>query len=192
MKPRLLSVLVILSLCCLIGCGASPATTTNRATPTAIPATPTLSPATVVPSPTPTTDRDPFQVNFLQHYQLITCPTGSKPTNLCYTLQDDPSTSSLGKISFAGTDILYVLPQGATCGPAERSGALNVADGNTITIHATGTYCVPGYPVQFSFAVTGGTGKYRHASGGGTIDVGPARNNPPTADEFWSGTIRQS
>ena len=190
MKPRSVAVLVVLSLCFLVGCGASPATTTSHDTPTAVPATTT--PATVVPSPTSTTDRDPFQVNFLQHYQIITCPTGPKPTSLCYTLQDDPGASSLGNVSFAGMDILYVLPQGATCGPAERSGALKVTDGDTITIHATGTYCVPGYPVQFNFAVTGGTGKYRHASGGGTIDVGPARNSPPTADEFWSGTIHQS
>ena len=95
-------------------------------------------------------------------------------------------------ISFAGTDILYVLPEGTSCGSAERDGALKLADGDTITIHATGRYCVPAYAVQFTFTVTGGTGKYRHAAGGGTIAVGPARNTPPTADEFWSGTIHQS
>jgi hypothetical protein len=142
--------------------------------------------------PTPTTDRDPFQVNFLQHYQVIACPTEPNQTNLCYTLQDDPSTSSLGMVSFAGTDILYVLQEGNSCGTAERKGALKLADGDTITIHATGKYCVPGYPVQFTFTVTGGTGKYRHATGRGSIAVGPARNNPPIATEFWSGTIRQS
>ena len=187
-KPRSLPVVVILSLCFLVGCGASTVTTSSHATPTAT----TLPAATAAPSPTSTIDRDPFQVNFLQHYQIIPCSTEPNSTNLCYTLKDDPSTSSLGKVSFAGTDILYLLPAGESCGPAERSGALKVADGDTITIHATGTYCVPSYPVQFTVAVTGGTGKYRHASGGGTIDVGPARNNPPTADEFWSGTIRQS
>jgi hypothetical protein len=190
MKPRSMPVLVVLSLCLLTGCGASPATTTRRSTPTAVQMT--LPPATSVPTPTPTPDRDPFQVNFLQHYRLIDCPAEQNPTNLCYTLQDDPSASSLGTVSFAGTDILYVLPQGASCGPAERNGAVKVADGDTITIHAMGTYCVPGYPVQFTFTVTGGTGKFRHASGGGTIDVGPARNSPPTATEFWSGTIRQA
>ena len=190
MKPRSVSVLVILSLCFLAGCGASPVTTTSRSTSTAAPtATPQ---ATSVPSPTPTPDRDPFQVNFLQHYQVIACPAEPKPTNLCYTLQDDPSASSLGRIWFSGTDILYVLPEGTRCGPAERSGALKLANGGTLTIHATGMYCVPGYPVQFTFTVTGGSGKYQHASGGGTIAVGPARNNPPTATEFWSGSIRPS
>ena len=113
MKPRSVPVLVVLSLCLLAGCGASPATTTSRSTPTAAPTTLPL--ATSVPSPTPTTDRDPFQVNFLQHYQVIACPAEPNPTNLCYTLQDDPSASSLGMVSFAGTDILYVLPQGAKC-----------------------------------------------------------------------------
>ena len=152
----------------------------------------TLPPATSVPSPTPTPDRDPFQVNFLQHYQLILCPSEPNPTTLCYTLQDDPSASSLGKISFAGIDILYMRTAGTSCGPAERKGALKLADGDTITIHATGTYCVPGYPVQFTFTVTGGTGTYRHAVGGGTIAVGPAKDIPPTATEFWSGTIRRS
>jgi hypothetical protein len=145
-----------------------------------------------MPSPAPTTDRDPFQVNFLQHYQVITCPAEPNQTNLCYNLQDDASTSSLGMISFAGTDILYLLAEGTPCGPAERHGALKLAGGDTITIHATGRYCVPGYPVQFTFTVTGGTGKYRHAAGGGTIAVGSARNNPPIANEIWSGTIRQS
>ena len=190
MKPRSVPVLVVLSLCFLASCGASPATTNSSPTPTAFPTTIPL--ATSVPSPTPTTDRDPFQVNFLQHYQLIACPAEPNPTNLCYTLQDDPSTSSLGMISFAGTDILYVRQEGTSCGPAERQGALKLADGSTLTIHATGMYCVPGYPVQFTFTVTGGTGKYRHAAGGGTIAVGPAGNNPPIATEFWSGTIRQS
>jgi len=95
-------------------------------------------------------------------------------------------------ILFAGTDILYVRQEGASCGPAERQGALKLADGGTLTIHATGMYCVPNYPVQFTFTVTDGTGKYRSAAGGGTIAVGPARNNPPTATEFWSGTIHQS
>ena len=189
MKPRAVPLLVVLSLCFLAGCGAS-ATTTSRSTPTAAPAT--IPPATSMPTMTPTPDRDPFQVSFLQHYQLITCPAEPNPTTLCYTLQDDPSASSLGKISFTGMDILYMRPQGSSCGPAERQGALKLADGDMIIIHATGRYCVPGYPVQFSFSVTGETGKYRHAAGGGTIAVGPARNSPPTADEFWSGSIRQS
>ncbi len=190
MNPRSVPVSVVLSLCLLAGCGAFPATTTSSATPTAAPTTLPRSPS--VPSPTPTTDHAPFQVNFLQHYQVITCPAKPNPTNLCYTLQDDPSDSSLGTISFVGTDILYVLPEGTRCGPAERHGALKLGQGNTITIHATGRYCVPGYPVQFTFTVTGGTGTYRHASGAGTIAVGPARNTSPTATEFWSGTIRQS
>ena len=190
MKPRSVPVLLVLSLCFLAGLGASPATTTSSSTPTAAPTT--IPPVTTVPSPTPTTDRDPFQVNFLQHYQLIACPAEPNPTNLCYTLHDDPSASSLGMISFAGRDILYVRQEGASCGPAERQGALKLADGGTLPIHATGMYCVPGYPVQFTFTVTGGTGKYRHAAGGGTIAVGPAGNNPPIATEFWSGTIHQS
>lgn len=131
-------------------------------------------------------------MNFLQHYQVIPCPAEPSQTNLCYTLQDDPSASSLGETSFAGTDILYLLPEGSSCGPAERKGALKLADGDTITIHATGRYCVPAYPVQFTFTVTGGTGRYRHVAGAGTIAVGPARNTPPTADEFWSGSIHHS
>ena len=188
MKRLSVPVVVVLSLCLLVGCGASPAATASRTTPTTVPAT--LPPTPSVQSPTPTTDRDPFQVNFLQHYQIIACPDEQNQTTLCYTLRDDPSASSLGRVSFAGTDILYVRPQGSDCGPAERVGVLKVAAGDAVTIHATGMYCVPGYPVQFTFTVTGGTGKYRHASGGGTIDVGPARNSPPTATEFWSGTIR--
>src|SRR5690242_19637656 len=89
MNLRSVSVFVVLSLCFLAGCGASSATTTSNSTPTAAPTTIPL--ATSAPSPTPTTDRDPFQVNFLQHYQLIACPVEPNPTNLCYTLQDDPS-----------------------------------------------------------------------------------------------------
>ena len=190
MKERSVSVFVVLSLCFLAACGASQAVTPSSSTPKAAPTTLPL--ATSTPSPTPTSDRDPFQVNFLQHYQLIDCPVEPNPTALCYTLHDDPSTSSLGKVSFAGTDILYVRPQGSRCGPAERRGAFKLADGDTVAIRATGTYCLPGYPVQFTYTVTGGTGSYQHAAGKGTIAVGPANNYPPTATEFWSGTIRQS
>lgn len=183
MKPHVVPILVVLSLCLLTGCGASPATIAVHSTPTT---TPTPLPLT------PTTDLDPFQVDFFQHYQVIPCPAEPGLTNLCYTLQDDPTSSSLGKISFAGTDVLYILPASTSCGPAERHGELKLTNGNTITIHATGTYCVPSYRMQLTFTVTGGTGPYRHATGGGTIAVGPARNSPPTASEFWSGTIRQS
>ena len=189
MKRRSVSVLVILSLF-LVACGASSATTASTSTPTATPTTLLL--PTSTPSPTPTMDRDPFQVNFLQHYQLIDCPAEPNQPTLCYTLHDDPSASSLGTISFEGTDILYVRPQGSSCGPAERQGAFKLANGETVTIHATGTYCIPGYPVQFTYTVTGGTGMYQHAAGRGTIAVGPASNSPPTATEFWSGTIHQS
>jgi hypothetical protein len=131
-------------------------------------------------------------VNFLLHYQLIACPVEPNPTTLCYTLYDDPSASSLGTISFTGMDILYVRPKGSSCGPAERHGSLKLANGATIVIHATGMYCVPGYPVQFTYTVTGGTDTYMHAAGGGTISVSAAKDHPPTATEFWSGTIRQS
>jgi hypothetical protein len=131
-------------------------------------------------------------VHFLQHYQLIACPAEPNPTALCYTLQDDPSNSSLGMVSFAGTDILYVRPKGSSCGPAERHGALQLADGDTVTIHATGMYCIPGYPVQFTYTVTGGAGTYLHAAGGGTIAVSAAKNYPPTATEFWSGSIHHT
>jgi len=91
MKLRSVLVVLVLSLCFLASCGTSPATTTSSSSPTATPTT--LPQATLVPSPTPTTDRDSFQVDFLQHYQLITCPAEAGQTNLCYTLQDDPSAS---------------------------------------------------------------------------------------------------
>jgi len=190
MKERLVSVCVVLSLCFLGACGESQAVTKSSSTPTAAPTT--LKLPTSMPSPTPTPDRDPFQVHFLQHYQLIDCPAEPNPIALCYTLHDDPSTSSLGSVSFAGTDILYVRPQGSRCGAASRQGALKLAYRDTVTIHAIGTYCLPGYPVQFNYTVIGGTGRYQHAAGQGSIAVGPASNSPPTATEFWSGTIRQS
>lgn len=190
MKELSVSVCVVLSLCFLAACGQSQAVTPSSSTPTA--ASTTLKLPTATPSPTATLDRDPFQVNFLQHYQVIDCPFEPNPTALCYTLHDDPSTSSLGKISFAGTDILYVRPQSSSCGAASRQGAFKLADGDTVIIRATGTYCIPGYPVQFTYTVTGGTGRYLHAVGKGIIAVGPASNSPPTATEFWSGTIRQS
>src|SRR5579871_2775628 len=129
MKRLSVPVVVVLSLCLLVGCGASPASTASRTPPTT--ASATLPPTPSVPSPTPTTDRDPFQVNFLQHYQIITCLAEQNPTTLCYTLRDDPSASSLGSVSFAGTDILYVRPQGSDCGPAERVGVLKVTAGDT-------------------------------------------------------------
>lgn len=190
MKELSVSVFVVLSLCFLATCGSSQAVTPSSSTPKA--ASTTLQLPTSTPSPTPTPDRDPFQVHFLQHYQLIDCPVEPNPTALCYTLHDDPSTSSLGKVSFAGTDILYVRPQGSSCGAASRRGAFKLADGDTVTIRATGMYCIPGYPVQFTYTVTGGADRYQHAAGKGTIAVGPASNSPPTATEFWSGTIRQS
>jgi hypothetical protein len=141
MKPRSVPVLVVLSLCLLAGCSASPATTTSSSTATAAPTTLPL--ATPVPSLTPTTDRDPFQVNLLQQYQVITCPAEPNPPNLCYTLQDDPSASTLGMISFAGTDILYVLPEATRCGVAERHGAMKLADGTPLPFTRRGCIVFP-------------------------------------------------
>ena len=71
MNPRSVPVVVVLSLCLLAGCGPSPATTTGSSSPTPTPTT--LPQATSGPELSPTRDRDPFQVHFLQHYQLIPC-----------------------------------------------------------------------------------------------------------------------
>ena len=186
MKHGAVMTRAFLSLLCLAGCGSASAGATSGATATS--GNSAQATATLYPTNTPYHDPDPFQVTFLQHYQEFPCPAEPTPTNLCYNLQDDPSVSSLGLISFNGTDILFAKQSGTSCGPATRTGAFMLTDGDTITVQATGTYCVPGYVMQMNFTVTGGTGQYQHASGGGTIAVGPAQ--PKTATEFWSGTIQ--
>jgi hypothetical protein len=184
MPRRTLALAALLCLFVLVGCGSPAAGLTSAATTTST-HTPTT---TATPFPRATTDSDPFQVHFFQHYQIINCPTLPTPTNLCYTLQDDSAASSLGMVSFVGTDILYQRQTDANCGPAERNGALHLTTGDTIAIKGMGTYCVPGYAMQLTFRVTGGTGRYQHASGAGTIAVSVATPQG-TANEFWSGAI---
>src|SRR6185312_7593920 len=73
----------------------------------------------------------------------------------------------------------YSNGEGGYCAPADGTGTLTAANGDTLTQSESGTVCEVGAtsltaPHTFtgSFANTGGTGRFANAIGGGTITGG--------------------
>jgi hypothetical protein len=66
---------------------------------------------------------------------------------------------------------------------------LTLATGDSITFTGTGNFCRATQAANFTYTITGGSGKYLHASGGGTILV-PLPTSSSTGTEAWTGSLR--
>jgi hypothetical protein len=180
--------LAILLSACSIFSGTS-TTGSSKKTPTAAPVStspePTLSPtmtATLGPS------SQKFQVVFTDHYTAADCGGTSPPGTVCVTSSGSGQETKLGVVSLQRTSIY--APGGAdSCGPATTKGTLTLATGDSITFTGTGNFCRATQSASFTYTFTGGTGKYLHAAGGGTIQV-PLPTSSSTGTESWAGTLQ--
>jgi hypothetical protein len=189
MLPFLL--LVVLSSCSLPGTSSgssSSPTKTSSTVQSGGGATPT---SEVAPSPTPAPTATPasgaFQVTFEEVYSAVSCTGSSSAGSTCVTTMGTGQATGFGEVSFTRSSIYS--PAGTdSCGAATTDGTLTLATGDTLTFHGTGTFCRATQVANFTYTITGGTGAYMHATGGGSIHV-PLPGSSSSGTETWTGTI---
>ena len=180
------SVLLLL----MAGCATSPIQQSpTHASPTPIPTF--LSTSTNTPLPFLPNDHDPFQATFVERAPGAPCPASPRPTDICFNVYGSGRSIPYGPITFTSFDINYLVPgqpsfsnnQIPNCEPTTRQGKITIGK-DTIMFMASGTWCVS--EVQFAYQVTGGTGKFRHAHGKGSISIPNPLNQ---VLEYWTGTL---
>jgi hypothetical protein len=141
--------------------------------------------ATLAPTSTPASHT--LSVAFSVHITVVNC-SGSRPAGtLCINVTGNGTAGALGAISVSRTAILSP-PGDDSCGPSTTTGKLTTAGGDTVTFNATGQFCRATSTARYTYTVTGGTGRYRHATGTGSMEV-PRLTDSTSPRETWSGTL---
>jgi len=124
--------------------------------------------------------------DFVQKFSTIHCPADAPIGYLCLNVTGNAAISAIGQASFTREvliDIKRFDEKHPTCIPDETVGTATLPKG-TITFHAPGSVCLADGTASYGLVVTGGTGAYKGAVGGGRITV-----PPPTSDsggrELW-------
>jgi len=158
--------------------------------PSATSAAPTITPSPATP-PTATPNPDVLQVNFSDQYTAAPCGGTSPAGTTCVSTSGSGQDAALGDISLGRTSVYAPLGTDS-CASATTQGTLTVsATGDTVTFTGSGTFCGASQIADFTYAITGGTGAYQHASGTGTIHV-PLPSSSSTGTETWSGSLLMS
>lgn len=131
----------------------------------------------------------PFSATITEHFTVDpTC----FPTRLCAAITGSGQAAHLGNIVESATIISYLSkPLGAGCFPESRTTTLTAANGDQITLAATGKNCATSKTILTgvdSYTVTGGTGRFGGASGSGTVSASVNQANA-TAEVTLTGTL---
>jgi hypothetical protein len=125
-----------------------------------------------------------FQVTFQTEQFNIDCPPEDPTVNVCLGFSGSGNATVLGETTISR--VAYGNFTGATdCIPFVSNGTLKIA-GGTLKFQAGGQFCQTPNVASYVFLITGGTGKFEHASGSGTITVPFTATQEP---EIWSGTL---
>ncbi|MGH2514383.1 MAG: hypothetical protein ACRDHP_01885 [Ktedonobacterales bacterium] len=127
---------------------------------------------------------DIFQVTFQTEQFPIPCPPQNPTFNLCIGFTGTGNATVLGATSISRSADGVFDPNQDTI-PFVSNGTLT-ARGGTLNFLAAGQYTISIDVAKYVFVITGGTGKFRHAEGTGTITVPFTGTHEP---EIWSGTL---
>jgi hypothetical protein len=108
----------------------------------------------------------PFQATVFEHYTLSVCA----PHTVCITAHGTGQATHLGELTESATVQVDINPADAVngCSPETRNTTLVAANGDEITMSATGCGYSATNSARDSYVVTGGTGRFQGASGSGT------------------------
>jgi hypothetical protein len=133
----------------------------------------------------------PFHATTKENVTVVPCD----PNFLCISIRGSGHATHLGKISeSANFAIDLANPPKPGCNTNSGTMTLSGANGDSISLALHGTGCFTSPTTQTivgSYIVTGGTGRFRGASGSGTHTVHSDVTNPaaPTAFVNIDGTL---
>jgi HYR domain-containing protein len=130
-------------------------------------------------------------------YPFTACPAGTPISVECYSRTGTGSVRGLGKVDESYTYMVDSLPAGCSRDQVRlppTTMRLRVLGKGELELRMAGTGCVDRIPTlplraEAAFTITGGTGRYVGASGGGTyVDVS---HGPPdfSGTDTWNGTL---
>lgn len=125
-------------------------------------------------------------VNFEQKFKLVTCGAEVPAGFTCLDVTGTATSASLGKLTFQRMvvfDLRRFDKAHPTCIPDETSGTLVLSKGS-LNFRAPGSVCLADGSATYALIVTGGTGAYNNAVGGGRITV-PPQTAPGSGRELW-------
>jgi len=108
----------------------------------------------------------PFQASVFEHYTLSVCASYT----VCITGVGTGRATQLGEVTEYASVRVDINPADSVngCSPETRSTVLTAANGDEITMSATGCGYNATSSARDSYVVTGGTGRFQGASGSGT------------------------
>jgi len=131
----------------------------------------------------------PFQARIAE--TSVAVPCGPTLQQLCVTIAGSGRATLLGKISEAATVVVDLSSNPAPgCSAEVRTTTITAANGDQITMQATGQVCFGPTTGTASdaYVVTGGTGRYSGASGSGT-DTASIDRVSGNAVSTFTGTL---
>jgi hypothetical protein len=104
---------------------------------------------------------------------------------MCWNVTGVGNSIPYGTIAFNSFDINYVGPLNDPdgCKPTARKGTIDIGNA-TANFTSSGTWCIN--LVHFVYEVIGGTGRFHHAYGKGSIFIPDPDHN---VIEYWTGTL---
>ena len=139
-----------------------------------------------------------LQADVPVRYPPITCPAGTPGAVECFTRSGRATIPGLGLVGESSAYFVEDDPPGCAAGQVRvlpTTVRLAVKDKGEIQVQVGGTGCLDRIPpnplrAEEAFTVTGGSGKYAGATGGGqlsAISYGPAENFG--GKDTWTGTL---
>jgi hypothetical protein len=127
-----------------------------------------------------------LDINFAQQYGFVQCPPNVPVGDGCLNVTLAANVPGVGPVTvqrlvfFNGSTY---DPSHPTCLPDETNGTMTSPRG-TLTFHAPGNVCFVDGIATYGLVITGGTGIFQGAIGGGQITVPPPLTGS-TGRELW-------
>lgn len=129
-----------------------------------------------------------LEVNFSQNFQFgAPCASTVPAGDTCIDVTLSAPYTELGPLTVSRVAFLngsLFNPSTPTCIPIETQGTVTLRDG-TLAMRGIGNVCFADGSASYNLIVTGGTGRYEGAIGGGEITIPPPTSNS-TGRELWS------
>lgn len=118
----------------------------------------------------------PFRTSFQEQFAAASCPAGTAPGMLCASVAGAGNASHLGRSSEAAAAVVNLAAASPTtgCAPVVATASLTAANGDTLLLRTTGTFCQGANGAATdagTYVVIGGSGRFAHASGEGTYST---------------------